>query len=45
MDQSDRYAALDLDEATLMREGRHILAAYKMRPKPGPPITRPVEIM
>ena len=35
MDQSDRYAALDLDEATLMREGRHILAAYKMRPKPG----------
>jgi ribulose-bisphosphate carboxylase large chain len=35
MDQSDRYADLGLDEATLIRDGRHILAAYKMRPKAG----------
>jgi len=35
MDQSRRYADLSLDEARLIREGRHILAAYKMRPKAG----------
>ena len=35
MDQSKRYADLSLDEATLIREGRHILAAYKMKPKAG----------
>ena len=35
MDQSQRYAHLDLDEETLIREGRHLLAAYKMKPKPG----------
>lgn len=35
MDQSQRYARLDLDEDTLLKEGKHILAAYKMKPKPG----------
>ncbi|MDR9469405.1 MAG: hypothetical protein RI559_14250, partial [Marinospirillum sp.] len=35
MDQSQRYAHLDLDEETLIREGKHLLAAYKMKPKPG----------
>lgn len=35
MDQSARYADLTLDEATLIAEGKHILTAYKMRPKAG----------
>lgn len=35
MDQSQRYARLDLDEDTLLKEGKHILAAYKMKPKSG----------
>jgi ribulose-bisphosphate carboxylase large chain len=35
MDQSNRYARLDLTEADLIRGGRHVLVAYIMRPKPG----------
>jgi ribulose-bisphosphate carboxylase large chain len=35
MDQSQRYADLSLTEADLIRGGRHILVAYRMRPKPG----------
>lgn len=35
MDQSNRYARLDLNEADLIRGGRHVLVAYIMRPKPG----------
>ena len=35
MDQSNRYADLSLDEAELMRGGKHILCAYKMKPKQG----------
>lgn len=35
MDQSQRYANLDLDEAQLIADGGYILCAYKMRPKPG----------
>lgn len=35
MDQSHRYANLSLDESALLAGGRHILAAYTMRPRPG----------
>lgn len=35
MDQSNRYARLDLNEADLMAGGRHVLVAYVMKPKPG----------
>ena len=35
MDQSNRYARLDLHEADLIRDGRHILCAYHMKPKAG----------
>ena len=35
MDQSNRYAALDLKEADLLKGGKHILCAYKMKPKDG----------
>ena len=35
MDQSDRYADLSLDEGDLIKAGRHILVAYKMKPKAG----------
>ncbi|MDE2368329.1 MAG: ribulose-bisphosphate carboxylase [Burkholderiales bacterium] len=35
MDQSNRYADLSLNEAELIRQGRHILVAYKMKPKAG----------
>ncbi len=35
MDQSDRYADLSLKEAELIREGNHVLVAYKMKPKDG----------
>jgi len=35
LDQSNRYVNLDLDEATLMKQGRHVLVAYHMKPKPG----------
>ena len=37
MDQSKRYAALDLNENELIRNGRHILVAYWMKPKAGIP--------
>ena len=35
MDQSNRYANLSLKEADLIAGGRHILCAYKMKPKAG----------
>ncbi|TXH70881.1 MAG: ribulose-bisphosphate carboxylase [Thiothrix sp.] len=35
MDQSARYSDLSLDEAELMKNGKHILVAYKMLPKAG----------
>ena len=34
-DQSSRYANLDLKEADLIKDGKHILVAYKMKPKAG----------
>jgi ribulose-bisphosphate carboxylase large chain len=35
MDQSARYADLSLKEEDLIAGGRHILVAYRMKPKPG----------
>jgi len=35
MDQSNRYADLSLDEATLIKEGKHMLVAYHMTPADG----------
>ncbi|MGB8812449.1 MAG: ribulose-bisphosphate carboxylase [Paracoccaceae bacterium] len=35
MDQSNRYARLDLKEADLIAGGRHVLVAYIMKPKVG----------
>lgn len=35
MDQSSRYAALALKESELIAGGKHILTAYKMKPKKG----------
>ncbi|MBI3447059.1 MAG: ribulose-bisphosphate carboxylase [Magnetospirillum sp.] len=35
MDQSKRYANLGLGEAELIRGGRHVLCAYRMKPKAG----------
>lgn len=35
MDQSNRYARLDLTEQTLIEGGRHVLCAYSMKPKAG----------
>ena len=35
MDQSKRYADLDLQEQDLINEGKHVLVAYKMKPKAG----------
>ncbi|MBI5120714.1 MAG: ribulose-bisphosphate carboxylase [Rhodospirillales bacterium] len=35
MDQSKRYANLKLAEADLIKGGRHVLCAYRMRPKGG----------
>ena len=35
MDQSNRYADLSLKEADLIAGGRHILVAYRMKPKAG----------
>nr|P29278.3 RecName: Full=Ribulose bisphosphate carboxylase; Short=RuBisCO [Cereibacter sphaeroides] len=35
MDQSNRYARLDLQEADLIAGGRHVLCAYVMKPKAG----------
>ena len=35
MDQSNRYTDLSLKETDLMAAGKHILVAYKMKPKSG----------
>ncbi|KIL98636.1 Ribulose bisphosphate carboxylase [Paramagnetospirillum magnetotacticum MS-1] len=35
MDQSKRYVNLALSEADLIKGGRHVLCAYRMRPRPG----------
>lgn len=35
MDQSNRYARLDLNEADLIAGGNHVLVAYHMKPKAG----------
>ncbi len=35
MDQSNRYANLDLQEQDLINAGRHVLVAYHMKPKAG----------
>jgi ribulose-bisphosphate carboxylase large chain len=35
MDQSNRYADLSLDEAELIKKGKHILVAYTMHPMAG----------
>merc|ERR1712159_288473 len=35
LDQSSRYAALELSEEELIRMGKHVLVAYIMKPKPG----------
>ncbi|OIP83017.1 MAG: ribulose 1,5-bisphosphate carboxylase [Rhodobacterales bacterium CG2_30_65_12] len=35
MDQSKRYANLDLEEKDLIAKGRHVLVAYIMKPKAG----------
>merc|ERR1711959_746120 len=35
LDQSSRYAALDLSEEELIKKGKHVLVAYIMKPKPG----------
>ncbi|MCI2399887.1 ribulose-bisphosphate carboxylase [Aliiroseovarius subalbicans] len=35
MDQSNRYARLDLKEEDLIAGGKHVLVAYIMKPKPG----------
>lgn len=35
MDQSKRYARLDLTEEELIKGGKHVLVAYKMKPKAG----------
>src|SRR5664280_2966426 len=35
MDQSNRYADLSLTEAELTAGGKHILCAYRMKPKAG----------
>ncbi|WP_420475156.1 ribulose-bisphosphate carboxylase [Noviherbaspirillum sp. ST9] len=35
MDQSRRYARLDLKEADLIAQGQHVLCAYRMKPKAG----------
>ncbi len=35
LDQSSRYANIDLKEADLLAGGRHVLCIYEMKPKPG----------
>ena len=35
LDQSNRYVDLDLDEQQLIRDGKHVLVAYHMKPKAG----------
>ncbi|MGC8504854.1 MAG: ribulose-bisphosphate carboxylase [Acidithiobacillus sp.] len=36
-DQSQRYSNLQLQEADLIAKGRHVLCAYRLKPKPGHP--------
>merc|ERR550532_769989 len=35
LDQSSRYADLELDEDELIKNGQHVLVAYIMKPKAG----------
>lgn len=35
LDQSNRYVDLNLNEADLIRDGKHVLVAYHMKPKEG----------
>ncbi len=35
MDQSNRYADLSLNEGNLIAGGKHLLAAYRLKPQPG----------
>ena len=35
LDQSARYSDLSLKEQELMQAGKHLLVAYKMKPKTG----------
>src|SRR5210317_2625154 len=35
LDQSNRYVDLNLDEDELIADGKHVLVAYHMKPKPG----------
>lgn len=35
LNQTGRYADLDLNEEDLIRDGRHVLVAYQMKPKAG----------
>lgn len=35
LDQTSRYSNLDLKEEDLIAGGKHVLTAYKMKPKPG----------
>ncbi len=35
LDQTNRYVDLTLNEAALMKDGKHVLVAYHMRPKEG----------
>ena len=35
LDQSSRYADLSLDEEKLIKNGKHVLVAYIMKPKAG----------
>ena len=35
LDQTSRYVALDLDEDQLIKDGKHVLVAYTMKPKAG----------
>ena len=35
LDQSNRYVDLSLDEDELIADGKHVLVAYHMKPKPG----------
>jgi ribulose-bisphosphate carboxylase large chain len=41
MDQSNRYADLSLKEEDLIKGGKHILVAYKMKPKAGTATSKP----
>ena len=35
LDQSNRYVDLNLNEDELIADGKHVLVAYHMKPKPG----------